>query len=479
MSTPTIEDLQHRLAALEAENSVLRDSLPRGGGTGPAAPRERRLGWAWGRTLLATVLILLGALLAPVAVVAAWANVQLTDTDRFVQSFGPLADDPAVQALVTTQVIDVIDDQVDIPALTSDVIDGIINLGTGDRATRALELLKGPAAEGVQSLVATMVSRFVESDAFADVWASALRVSHSQVTGALRNDASVAIELGAGGTIGIQLAPIIDQVKEVLLAQGVGFVSAIPSVDRTIVVATSDALPTVQLAYGLAVASGLWLPWIAIVLLVAGALVARRRWSAAIVAALALATSMLILLAGFAIGRIFFDGALRAGPVSPDAGGVMYETVAGPMRDTAVAVLVLAVAVAAVTWFGGPFDVPRRLRAAAQGGAARVRGGMERYGVTTGRVGVWMHAHHALLRFFVAAIGAAVVLLVRPLSPGLVVWTVVLAALVVIVLEIAERPPGGPAPTPDDGIPDEEDASEDVVSSNTPSAGDRVTGAEV
>ncbi|MFP3787073.1 hypothetical protein, partial [Burkholderia sp. SIMBA_024] len=82
-------------------------------------------------------------------------------------------------------------------------------LGTGERATRALELLKGPAAEGVQSLVTTVVTRFVESDAFADVWASALRVTHAQVTGALQNDPSAAVTLGEGGTIGIQLAPII------------------------------------------------------------------------------------------------------------------------------------------------------------------------------------------------------------------------------------------------------------------------------
>lgn len=370
MSTPKIAELQSRLAALEEENAALRGGLPAPAVAAPAPVRRHR---TWGRTLLAAVLITLGALLAPVAVIATWTHVQLTDTERFVNGFAPLADDPAVQAVVTAQVVDVIGEQIDIPALTSDVIDGIIDLGTGERATRALELLKGPAAEGVQSLVTTVVTRFVESDAFADVWASALRVTHSQVTGALQNDPSAAVTLGEGGTIGIELAPIIDRVKEVLIDQGIGFASSIPAVDRTVVVATSDALPTVQLAYGLAVAAGLWLPWIAIALLIAGALVAHRRSVATIVSALALAASMLVLIAGFAVGRVFFDAAMRSGPIPSDAAGVMYETLAGPMRDTAVAVLVLAVAVAVVTWFSGPFGVPRRLRAAAT--ACRRAGG--------------------------------------------------------------------------------------------------------
>ncbi|MCK2035649.1 hypothetical protein KZC51_05815 [Microbacterium sp. SSW1-49] len=431
----TTEELQQRLQALEAENATLRAALP------SDTPVERRSRRTWGRTLLATALITLGALLAPVAVVATWANVQLTDTERFVASYAPLADDPAIQSLITTQVIAVIDEQVDIPTLTSDVIDGIIDLGTGDRATRALELLKGPAAQGLQSLVASVVARFVESEAFANVWASALRVSHAQLTGALQNDPTVALDLGAEGTIGIQLAPIIDAVKDALVDRGVGFAAAIPTVDRTIVVATSDALPTVQLAYGLAVSAGVWLPWISLLLLAAGVIAAHRRWTAGITAALALAGSMVILLAGFAIGRLFFDAAMRSGPVSPDAGGVMFETFTGAMRDTAIAVLVLSLVVAVVVWFCGPFAVPTRLRAATNAGTARLRAGWERHGVTTGRVGRWLYAQRTLLRVVVAVIGAAVVLLVRPLTPSLVIWTLALATLGVLLFELAEQPP--------------------------------------
>ncbi|MDN3444600.1 hypothetical protein [Microbacterium sp. APC 3901] len=446
MARSTVQELQRRLAALEAENSALRgDTAAMAPAATPDPTVSHRRSRGWGRALAATVLVLLGTLIAPVALIAAWGNVQLTDTDRFVARYSVLASDPAVQSAVTDQVVEAIEGQVDIPALTTDVIDGVIELGTGPAATRALELLKGPAAQGLQSLVGTVVERFVESEAFANVWASALRISHSQVVSALQNDPDAAIALGPDGTIGIQLAPIIDAAKDVLVDQGVGFAASIPTVDRTITVAQVDSLASVQLAYELVVAAGLWLPWVAILFLAAGVVAARRRSVALITAALSLGLVMLIVLAGLAIGRVFFDAALRSNGIPAEAGGAIYELVGGAMRDTAVAVLVLALVTAVVGWFAGPFDVPRRLRAVVHGGASSVRGALERRGLSSGRVGTWLHSRRSLLRGMVIVAAAAVVLLIRPLSPALVLWTLVLSLLVVLVLEVVERPPSADA----------------------------------
>jgi hypothetical protein len=45
-----------------------------------------------------------------------------------------------------------------------------------------------------------------------------------------------------------------------------------------------------------------------------------------------------------------------------------------------------------------------------------------------------------LLRAAVAVIAAAIVLLVRPLTVGLTLWTLVLAVVVVGILELVQRP---------------------------------------
>ena len=182
-------DLRERLAQLEAENSELRNRLTATDAT--AAPQvedapKRKRGPGW--TVLATVLIVLGCLLAPVAVITGWAKSTLTDTDTFVATYAPLAHDPGVQAYVVDQAATTIDQNIDIEGLTSEVIDGIKALGTRPRASTALDALKGPATQGIETLIRDGITAFVGSDAFTQTWERALRVSHTQLVATLTND---------------------------------------------------------------------------------------------------------------------------------------------------------------------------------------------------------------------------------------------------------------------------------------------------
>ncbi|WP_285115808.1 bZIP transcription factor [Leifsonia sp. fls2-241-R2A-40a] len=436
-------ELERRLSELEAENAALRaqvgsdtEVLPVDAAAAPAV-RKRR---SWGWTLLATVLIVLGAILAPLAVVASWAKVQLTDTDSFVATYAPLAHDPGVQSFVTDQAVKAVQDNVDIPQVTSQVIDGITGLGTGPVATKALESLKGPLAQGIVSLMRSTVQRFVASDAFAQVWQQALRTSHEQLIATMQNNPKAAIAVGADGSVGIQLAPIIDRVKQLLIDQGLTFASRIPTVDRTVTIAQNSSIPTLQVVYGLALAAGAWLPWVALGLLALGVLVARRRAVALVWAAVALGLGMAVVLGAIGIGRVVFVASASPSLIPSGLARTLFTTVTTAMIDTAVAVLVLAVVVALVAWYSGPFAVPRRLRGFFGSGVAWVRESAERHGITTGRAGVWMYTQRTLLRAIVAAIAAAVVLFVRPLTPSLIIWTLVLAALAVAILELVQRP---------------------------------------
>jgi hypothetical protein len=441
----TSTELERRIAQLEAENEALRSGAAVEPTVEPAplAHRPKR-SWAW--TLLATVLITLGALLAPVAVIATWVKADLTDTDRFVASFAPLADDPAVQAFVADQTVAVINENIDVAQLTSDVFDGIVQLGVPPRAADALETLKGPAASGLQSLIESQVAAFVSSDAFADVWATALRVSHTQLVATMQNDPDSAISIGANGEVGVQLGPIVEAAKKALLDRGIEFASRIPTVDRTIVVAQSDAIPAAQVGYGVAVGAGIWLPWVAIGLLALGVLVARRRAVALIAAAVALALSMAVLAVLLAVGQAVFATAAGSSGVPVNVSDVLFETVVNGMRGTAVAVLTLAIVVAVVGWFAGPFETPARLRGVARSAAAEVRAFAEERRVTTGRVGEWIYRQRVLVRSAVAVIASLVVVFVRPLSPSLVLWTLFIALLAIAVVELVQRPPAVVAP---------------------------------
>lgn len=447
MARLTNAELQRRIEELESENSVLRTrSAAAASVVAPAqmGTATRQRGWAW--TLLAAVLIVVGALVAPLAVVGSWASTTLSDTEKFVAEYAPLAKDPAVQGFLSDQVVAVINEHVDVTALTSEVIDGITGLGTGPVATRALDALKGPAAAGITSLMHSTVSNFVESDAFADVWASALRVSHTQLVAAMRNDPSAALALGSDGSVGIALGPIIDAVKVALVDQGIGVAAQIPAINRTVVLAQSDALPTIQLAYGLAVSAVAWLPLFGVLLLVAGVLVARRRFVALIWAAIALAITMTLTAIAFAVGNIFVVTTISPAVVPTTVTTLLYETLTDGMREVSIAVIVLAISVAVVAWLAGPFVTPRRMRALVTSGAASIRAALEPRGLGTGRFGGWLYKQHTLVRVAIALIGAAIVLFVRPLTPGLIVWTLVVAAVVLAVVELLQRPPAKPHP---------------------------------
>lgn len=443
MPNMTNAELARRVAALEAENAALKSRLdenatePLPESTPTVEPKHKR-GWGW--TLLAVVLIVIGAILAPVAVVASWAKVQLTDTDAFVTTYAPLAKDPGVQAYVTDEAVKAIQEHVDIPQLTSQVIDGITGLGTGPVATKALDALKAPLAQGIVSLIQTTVGRFVSSDAFAQVWQEALRASHTQLVATMQGDPKAAVAIGADGSVGVQLGPIIDRVKQVLEDQGISFAAQIPTIDKTITVAQNSSIPTLQVFYNLAIVAGAWLPWVSIGLLALGVIVARRRSLALIGAACALALAMIVVVAGIGIGQIVFIASASPSLVPAGVARTLYTTVSTAMQDTGVAVLVLAIVVALVAWYSGPFGVPRRLRGFFGSGVTWVREAAERHGITTGRAGEWIYAQRVLLRSAVAVIAAAVVLFVRPLTPSLIIWTLVIAAVVIAILELVQRP---------------------------------------
>src|ERR671913_274153 len=97
------ESLQERLARLEGENAALRARLESPPPEAPSAEAEVHRGRGRWWTVLAVVLVVLGCLLAPLAVIGGWGKTILTDTDAFVATYAPLARDPAVQSYIVDQ----------------------------------------------------------------------------------------------------------------------------------------------------------------------------------------------------------------------------------------------------------------------------------------------------------------------------------------------------------------------------------------
>src|SRR5258708_7033230 len=77
---------------------------------------RRRPGW---RGPVASVLIVLGCVLAPVSVLAVWTSNQVSSTSRYVANVSPLIKEPSVQAALTDRISTALNKQIDVKAIAS------------------------------------------------------------------------------------------------------------------------------------------------------------------------------------------------------------------------------------------------------------------------------------------------------------------------------------------------------------------------
>ncbi len=432
-----VEALRARVAELEAQLAV--------GPAVPSAPEASRppRGGAW-RPFVSVVLILVGALLAPVAVVATWMHDEVADTDRYVQTVAPLADDPAVQAAIVQSVTDEIFERLDVEGLTQQVVDALSARGLAPRAASALSALSQPLANGVRSFVEDQVARVVASDTFKQAWEAANREAHEQMVLALTGSSRGAVEV-SGGTVRVNLAAVIDTVKQRLEDSGFALASRIPTVQAEFVVMQSADLAKAQRAFRLLDTLGWLLPVAAIGFLAAGVGVARSRRRALVGASLGVVAALVLLGLALNVFREVYLGAVPPDALPTDAAAAIYDELVGFIRLNIRALLVVFLAIAAIAWVTGPGPGPRRVREVTGRGVDVVRHGSDQAGLDTGRFGSALYQYRTALRALVLG-GALLVYVMADHPTG--AWTLtvlVVALLLLLVVEVLARPPRQPA----------------------------------
>lgn len=431
-----LDDLRARVQLLEQENETLR--TPRRGVSG--------------RSVVAAIVLALAVLIAPIAAMGTWARLQLVDADRFVATFAPLAEDPAVQDFVADQVVAAIDEQVDLTAVVGEVFDGLRALDLPPRAESALTLLEGPAASGLGSLVDGVVHDLVASEQFADIWAQSLRFTHERAVAIMQDSPDTAVQLADDGVLSIDVGIVVARVKDVLAERGVGFADLIPEIERSIPIMQADSLVLVRTVYNVAVAAGFWLPWVVLGLLVGGVLLARNRVRALFWTSASFAAAFLLLAGGMGIGRGFFIGAVSPSVMSAAAADSVFAQLTALLSSTIVALALVGVIVAVWAWLAGSSRSAVVVRGVVRDGFASVRTAGERRGLTTGRFG------RAVDRFrgpiLIAGMVIAVLLLMatRPVTFGSVIGVALALLVLVLLIELLRRPT--PAMTDHESVPE-------------------------
>ena len=433
--SPPPDDVSGEIARLEQELARLKGSVP--------AAQPRRGGW-W-RSPIVALLILMVAVLAPLSVLSTWASGQLSDTDRYLATVAPLADDPAVQEAVSARLEQVIFSYLDIEAVTEEIVAALEDRDLPPAAATALRGLAGPLEAGVRNFVGERIQAVVESDAFATAWTEANRTAHEQLVAALLGDSDGAVRIDRGA-VSVDLAVLINTVKAQLSDAGFAIADRIPEVSATFAIVQSDDLATVQKLLGLLDDLSTWVPVVGLGLLALAIVIGRDRRRVVLAAGLAVAASMLLLGATLNGIRPFYLDALPESS-SVEAAGAVYDQLVSFIRYALRGLLVVALTVAVVAWMSAPTGSGAAARSGLTRGIAGVRRGAARGGLSTGRFGETLAQFRTPIRAAVVGL-AAVGYLAQDHPTGSTALTfVVVTAIVLLLVELLSA---APEPVPED-----------------------------
>jgi hypothetical protein len=381
-----------------------------------------------GRSVAAALCIVLAALLTLPAAAAFWGQRTINDSQRYLQTVGPLVDSPEVQAAIATKVTEAIQAQVDVEALLNQVFAGVIT----DRPR--LQALVGPMSGAVNGLIESQVKEFVASDAFADFWVTANTRAQAAMVRLLQGDETGAISLQEDQVV-LDVSEVIEQVKQRLVARGLTIAERlpVPDTDRQIVLMDAPQLEQARTIYAFTNPVAKWLIVLVAVQYLAAVFLSRRRPRMTVFIGLALAANSLLVALALSVGRQLFVNQL-AGTVFGPASRVFYDQLLSYLERGQQVLLALGLLLVVVGWFTAGSGTGAAARATVAGGLEAV--GAPLAGGPVADVSQWVESHDRWLRGAIGALGAVVLLWGNDVSLSRVFWSAALVGFLLALVQL-------------------------------------------
>jgi len=425
----TQADEEAELERLRAENAKLRQQA--------GAGRRRHVGW---RAPVSLVLIVLGCILAPVAVIGVWAGNEVSDTGRYVATVEPLIHDPAIQNYLAGQITTQITSHLNITGAINQASAQLNSQGL-PRISSLLTTFGPQIASAVTGFIHSSVHTVIASKAAATIWVQANTVAHQAVVKVLSGQGNGAIST-KNGQIVLNLGPFIAVVKQDLLQHGFSLASNIPPVSPTLALFQAKDLGKAQSLYRLVTTLKIVLPLVALLLLAAGVWAARGRRRALVRAGLGVAASMLILGIGLQIARGIYLSSVPGSTLPSDAAAAAFDALVHFLKDGLRVVLAVGLIIATAAYFTGPSHTAVQTRSALTSGIDWVRDFGGRRGLSPGPVAHWTYRHRTALRTGAVALAALIfVFLSEPTVLAVIVIVVVLLIVLGLIQLIGVRAP--------------------------------------
>ena len=420
------EELEHLRAEVEQLRS--RDKA-----------RRRRLGW---RAPVATLLIFLGCVLAPVSVLGVWTANQVSNTDRYVATIEPLIHDPAIQNALTDKITLQITKHLNVVGYANQAATSLSS--HFPRVSTLIRTFAPQLASSIAGFVHTQVHKIVTSQAVANAWVQVNRVAHGQLVKVLSGQGNSAVSTSNGQVI-LYLAPFINVVKQDLVNRGFTIISKLPPIHVTVPLFSSKSLVQAQTLYRLLTTLKWVLPFLSLLLMALGVYIARNHRRALIGAALGFVGSMVVLGGLLAVFRGAYINAIPNSAIPSDAAAAAFDIMVRFIKEGLRLLLVVGLVVAIAAFFSGPSVTAVRTRTFFVRGLGRIRATGEHAGLRTGPVGQWVYAHRVGLRVGAAAL-IAIILLFWSQPSGLTVLFLAIVLLVILgLIELIGKRPAQPA----------------------------------
>lgn len=299
------------------------------------------------RSYVSLALFILATVLTPFAVVGHWGHQTVVDSQQYIDTVAPLAENPEIQQAVSDVVSNAIIEQVDTGNLASGLLGAFIP------NERFSDLLSGPIKLGIDGLIRGGVERFVNSSAFQEAWMKINEAAQRGFVAALSGDPSGPVQF-EGDDLVLNISSLLQQVQQSLVDDGIEIAGAvtIPESDAQVVLLDSPALAQARAIYSFAS------PILSVILLLTAALftlsvlLATRRARTTVAVGIAVVAWALVLQYGLGLAEDSFVNAFKES-VFEQAATAFYNQLLVYLLLAIQGLLVLGAVVIVLGWFCG------------------------------------------------------------------------------------------------------------------------------
>ncbi len=420
------EELKAELAKVRKEKEDLAARLAET----PEEKAKRRA--AFWRTFVAVVLIVLGCLLAALAVPAIWLDRTVTDQATWVDTVGPLAQDPAIQSFVADRATSALFEQFDVQKLAESAL------------PPKLQPFAPAIAGAVHSFVNDQAHAFTQSAQFYNAWIETNKIGQKALVTVATPGQAGAVS-SANGKVTLDIGLLVDNIKTKLVASGLGIIQNVPTSavqGRQIVLFESPYLAYLQQAFFFMGLAAVVLPLAAVLVLAAAVALAVDRRKAVLWTGIGLVLAMLLPLGSIYLGQyVAISQLVAAGAkMPPDVANILFTTLLRYLVLAQQFVMVIGLIMVVAAAVAGPATWAVGLRGGVNRGLSGLGAGWD-----FGPFGEWVLANKPLLRGLGLVLGILALIFIPGAKFALLVWIVVLEIVWLLLIEFFGRARPGKA----------------------------------